>query len=177
MRYLTPTGSSHRCNVPQAINAELELLASMAEMSTPAKLFQQMKATPEKMKQVLNTEKGLQTKIITTIVVSFVLGILLPAYAYFVYAEHGDRPCAKPVAGWLLTFALLGLIYIVLGLIKLCSELLCISMYLCIHPLCMDERQCVRSIHSCIIIPLGIFNMVWWIKGNFDVSALGPVPA
>ena len=37
-------------------------------------------------------------------------GILLPAYAYYVYWMYGDRLCAKPVSGWLSTYAVVSFI-------------------------------------------------------------------
>jgi hypothetical protein len=44
-------------------------------------------------------------------VLNFVLGILLPVYALVIYYNTNapDAPCDKPVAGWLYTYAMVGL--------------------------------------------------------------------
>jgi hypothetical protein len=44
------------------------------------------------------------------VIFNLISGIALPMYAAIVYSSYGDRPCDKPVAGWLYTYALLGFI-------------------------------------------------------------------
>ena len=123
----------------------------------------------------------------TAMLVNFVIGILVPAYAMVIYLKHGEAPCDKPVAGWLYTFSVVGF---TLG---------CVNLYINLKKLILapilehaqtfqdDPDGQVQAIAPaapvlaqmacltcCVTVPLGVFQFFWWIKGNFDVWGTYP---
>jgi len=115
-----------------------------------------------------------------------IAGIALPALAAYNYVAFGDRPCSKPVAGWLYTYAMVSFI---LG---------CCGLYINVRRLALaplvtranalpagPEKEAllaqvvvatggVGCLSCCIVLPLSIFSFFWWIKGNFDVWGTFP---
>ena len=120
----------------------------------------------------------------TSLVVNFIGGILLPTYALIVYVRYGDRPCDKPIAGWLHTYALAGFCF---GGLALHLNMKRLSVSTSLESASDDEGERQRVVEHnapniaqiaclscCVLFPLGIFNFFWWVKGNFDVWGTFP---
>jgi len=115
-----------------------------------------------------------------------IAGIALPAMAAYDYISFGDRPCSKPVAGWLYTYAMVSAI---LG----CAGLYINVRRLALAPLIAranelppgQEKEAslaqvvvatggIGCVSCCVVFPMSIFSFFWWLKGNFDVWGTFP---
>ena len=122
----------------------------------------------------------------TSLLVNFIVGVLLPTYALSVYVRYGDRPCDKPVAGWLHTYAMVGFVFGGLSLhlnMKRLSIVAIMEHAQGIDNEAEKQRVLERSVpivaqvsclSCCVLFPLGVFNFFWWLKGNFDVWGTYP---
>ena len=117
---------------------------------------------------------------------SLLMGILLPGFAAYCYLRYGNLPCDKPVGGWLYTYAMVGLILGVCQLYVNCVQLARAQRLAAAASLPDSPRRQAAAVdvfatdHSvacltcCVTLPLGIFQFLWWIKGNFDVWGTYP---
>jgi len=117
---------------------------------------------------------------------SLLMGILLPSFAAYCYLRYGNLPCDKPVGGWLYTYAMVGLILGVCQLYVNCVQLARAQRLAAAASLPDSPRRQAAAVdvfatdHSvacltcCVTLPLGIFQFLWWIKGNFDVWGTYP---
>lgn len=131
--------------------------------------------------------------------VSFAIGILVPGLALKVYyssailPDGAEKPCDRPVAGWLATYGYVGLL---LGALSLYSDIKNFQLAPAaaaasaelqrqqqagggrVH----DEEAVLRAslpvvqqagalgcLWCCCTFPLGVFYFAWWVKGQFDV--------
>ena len=113
-------------------------------------------------------------------------GIVLPAYALWLYAKHGEAPCETPVGPWLHTFAVVGFLMGGLGLwVNLRMLAIAPTMRYAANLESNEERaralapalgtlSATGCVSCCCIAPLGVFALYWWIKGNFDVWGTFP---
>jgi len=115
-----------------------------------------------------------------------IAGIVLPAVAAYYYTKFGDRPCSKPVAGWLYYYALTSLITGTTGLWINFRQLSILPVVARANAL-PDGREKdealatiavamggIGCVSCCVLMPLGVFSFFWWIKGNFDVWGTYP---
>jgi len=112
-------------------------------------------------------------------------GFVLPVLCLYVYYVSGGAPCDKPVAGWLYTYGVLGVLLGVLGVWLQVRNASVAPIVAHAQGLEGDARAAAMApamavvasngcIACCCMLPVSTFVCFWWIKGNFDVWGTYP---
>ena len=149
--------------------------------------------------EAFNTRMQSRSAMVTSTIVKFLLGILVPSLSLYTYYTHAllpngeEVPCDKPVAGWLHTYGSIG---VLLGSLNLWMDIRKFQLLPAAERARDEVRRAAASgdeeaqlraampmmrdagamgcVQCCVVFPLAIFLAGWWVKGNFDVWGTYP---